>query len=102
MHKEYLDKYSSKIREKTPSMSVLRCIANHIGESSLQLGIELGLDIVEIQHIQCQFKDKLLDQNREILRRWKQNKNISKPTVENLVKTLCRIGKKRCLDGVLF
>ncbi|CAG2190190.1 unnamed protein product [Mytilus edulis] len=86
--------------EKTPSMSVLRYISNHIGDSSLQLGIELGLDISEVQHIQHQFKDKLLDQTREILRRWKQNQ--SQPTVENLVKALFRIGKASCLKGVQF
>lgn len=81
-------------------MSVLRYISNHIGDSSLQLGIELGLDISEVQHIQHQFKDKLLDQTREILRRWKQNQ--SQPTVENLVKALFRIGKASCLKGVQF
>ncbi|XP_063437419.1 uncharacterized protein LOC134718688 isoform X2 [Mytilus trossulus] len=86
--------------EKTPSKSVLKYISNHIGDSSLQLGIELGLGISEIQHIQHQFKDKLLDQTREILRRWKQNQ--SQPTVDNLVKALFRIGKANCLKGVQF
>ncbi|CAC5391803.1 unnamed protein product [Mytilus coruscus] len=86
--------------EKKPSMSVLRYISNHIGDSSLQLGIELGLDISEIQQIQHQFRDKLLDQTRKILRQWKQNH--SKPTVENLVKALFRIGKASCLKGVQF
>lgn len=67
----------------------------------MQLGIELELQSAEIQEILQDYKDKLLHQNKEILRVWSQKK-IPKPTVKELIKALQRIDKSGCLREISF
>lgn len=83
---------------KTPTSKLLTYISNHIGDSSLQLGIELALDVSELENIRYRYKDKLLDQTREILRKW--NRNSPQASTENLIKAVTRIGKAGCLKGL--
>lgn len=63
--------------KKIPSVNVLHDLSNHIGNSIMQLAIELDLDIPTIQRIQQEHKNKLLEQTREIFWKWRQKK-ISK------------------------
>ncbi|XP_052098000.1 uncharacterized protein LOC127732856 [Mytilus californianus] len=75
-----------------PSINALNDLANHIGDSIMQLAIELEIDLSHLQQVQCDFKNKLLEQTRRILLKWRQNK-FPKPTVLRLLKALCRVGK---------
>ncbi|XP_063397791.1 uncharacterized protein LOC134682146 [Mytilus trossulus] len=85
----------------TPTNATLQELSNHIGNSSMQLGVELGLRSAEIQEIQNDHSCKLLHQNKEILRIWSQSK-FPKPTIKELIKALQRIGKIDCLREILF
>ncbi|OPL33067.1 serine pats1 threonine-protein kinase, partial [Mytilus galloprovincialis] len=53
-----------------PSNKLLLDLSNHIGNSSMQLAIELDLDSTTIQQIQYKNKTKLLEQTKEILQIW--------------------------------
>ncbi|XP_052075319.1 uncharacterized protein LOC127712749 isoform X2 [Mytilus californianus] len=84
-----------------PTNTSLQELSNHIGNSSMQLGVELGLRSAEIEEIQHDHSCKLLHQNKEILRIWSQTK-FPKPTVKELIKALQRIGKIDCLREISF
>lgn len=84
---------------QVPPTTTLQCLANHIGNSSMQLGVELGLAMSEIQNIQYEHKDKLLNQTKEILRIWQQKK-APKSTNLSLIKALHRIGKINCISMI--
>ncbi|VDI73966.1 Hypothetical predicted protein [Mytilus galloprovincialis] len=86
---------------KTPTNTTLQELSNHIGNSGIQLAVELGLQSSEIEGIQNDHSCKLLHQNKEILRVWSQTK-FPKPTIKELIKALQRIGKKDCLREISF
>ncbi|CAG2210210.1 unnamed protein product [Mytilus edulis] len=77
---------------KIPSVDTLLDLSNHIGNSTMQLAIELEVDLSYIQQIQHDHKNKLLEQTRKILMKWRQNK-FPKPTILRLLKALYRVGK---------
>ncbi|XP_076071515.1 uncharacterized protein LOC143042893 [Mytilus galloprovincialis] len=77
---------------KIPSFNALNDLANHIGDSIMQLAIELDIDISFLQQIQHDFKNKLLEQTRRLFFKWRTNK-FPKPTVLRLLKALYRVGK---------
>ncbi|XP_063413910.1 uncharacterized protein LOC134696182 [Mytilus trossulus] len=86
---------------KPPSNNVLLDLSNHIGNSTMQLAIELDLDSSTFQQIQYKHKNKLLEQTKEILQIWSK-KQQPKPTLLLLIKALHRIGKMSALRGVRF
>ncbi|CAC5415313.1 unnamed protein product [Mytilus coruscus] len=47
-------------------------LSNNIGNDNLLFGLELGFEGVELQDIVYQHKTRLIDQTREILKRWSQ------------------------------
>ncbi|VDI82377.1 Hypothetical predicted protein [Mytilus galloprovincialis] len=86
---------------KTPTNTTLQELSNHIGNSGIQLAVELGLQSAEIEGIQNDHSCKLLHQNKEILPVWSQT-IFPKPTIKELIKALQRIGKKNCLREISF
>ncbi|XP_071181291.1 uncharacterized protein [Mytilus edulis] len=86
---------------KTPTNTTLQELSNHIGNSGIQLAVELGLQSAEIEGIQNDHSCKLLHQNKEILRVWSHT-TFPKPTIKELIKALQRIGKKNCLREISF
>ena len=89
------------ILDSVPNSQFLTSVSNHIGDSSLQLGIELGFDVPKLQSIQHQLKDKLVEQTREILRQWTETPSLN-PTVRSLTKALIRLEKIQCLETVFY
>ncbi|CAC5384666.1 unnamed protein product [Mytilus coruscus] len=77
---------------KIPSVDALHELSNHIGNSNMQLAIELEVDLSYIQQIQYDHKNKLLDQTRKMFLKWRHNK-YPKPTVLRLLKASSRVGK---------
>ncbi|CAC5356684.1 unnamed protein product [Mytilus coruscus] len=53
-----------------PDEFLLENLSNNIGNDNLLLGLELGFEGVELQDIVYQHKTRLIDQTREILKRW--------------------------------
>lgn len=78
-----------KVLVSTPDESVLENLSNSIGNDNLQLGLELGLKGVELQAIAFQHKTRLMEQTREILRRWRK----CKQPLSVLAKACIRIEK---------
>ncbi|XP_052076240.1 uncharacterized protein LOC127714238 [Mytilus californianus] len=85
----------------TPSPIVLLDLSNRIGNSTMQLALELDVDASTIQQIQYKHKNKLLEQTKEILQIWSK-KQQPKPTLLLLIKALHRIGKMGSLRGITF
>ncbi|CAC5403694.1 unnamed protein product [Mytilus coruscus] len=85
----------------TPSPIVLLDLSNRIGNSTMQLALELDVDASTIQQIQYKHKNKLLEQTKEILLIWSK-KQQPKPTLLLLIKALHRIGKMGSLRGITF
>lgn len=73
----------------TLDISILENLSNSIGNDNLQLGLELGLKGAELQDIVYQHRTRLMEQTREILRRWRK----CKQPVSILAKAFIRIEK---------
>lgn len=87
---------------KKPSNDVLKALANqYIGNSGMQIGIELGLDSSEVQRIQYEHRGKLIQQNEEMLRVWSHT-SFPKPSVRELIKALQSVGKINCVGEISF
>ncbi|VDI80061.1 Hypothetical predicted protein, partial [Mytilus galloprovincialis] len=77
-----------------PSSSFLKLLPDHIGNQTFQLGIELGLSVVEMQKIERNHVTNLHRQTEEVLHRWMP---LQEATYEVLAKAFDRIE----LSGVL-
>lgn len=87
---------------KKPSNDVLKALSNqYIGNSGMQIGIELGFDSSEVQRIQYEHRGKLIQQNKEMLRVWSHT-SFPKPSVRELIKALRNVGKINCVSEISF
>ncbi|CAC5412535.1 unnamed protein product [Mytilus coruscus] len=77
-----------------PSSSDIKILPDHIGKETFQLGIELGLSVVEMHQIQSNHVTNLRSQTEDVLDKWLKHHHA---TNEVLVKTLYRLD----LSGVL-
>ncbi|XP_052061249.1 uncharacterized protein LOC127701421 [Mytilus californianus] len=77
-----------------PSSSDIEILPDHIGKETFQLGIELGLSVVEMHQIQSNHVTNLRSQTENVLDKWLKHHQA---TNEVLVKTLFRLD----LSGVL-
>ncbi|XP_052083242.1 uncharacterized protein LOC127720609 isoform X2 [Mytilus californianus] len=57
-----------------PNESILENLSNSIGNDNMQLGLELGFKGAELQDIAFQHKTRLMEQTREIFRRWSKRR----------------------------
>lgn len=78
-----------EVLASTPDEFLLENLSNSIENDNLQLGLELGLKGVEMQAIAFKHKTNLMEQTREILRRWRK----CKQPVSVLAKVFIRIDK---------
>ncbi|XP_076086166.1 uncharacterized protein LOC143056873 [Mytilus galloprovincialis] len=72
-----------------PDESILENLSNSIGNDNMQLGLELGLKGAELQDIAFQHKTRLMEQTREIFRRWSKRRQ----PLSVLAKAFIRIDK---------
>lgn len=96
-----LSDFSENILDVEPTLQSLKAVSDYIGNSSLQLGVELGLDVPQLENIQNQLKNKPLEQTREILTRWRASDQFT-PSVRSLIKALYRIDKAACVNYINF
>ncbi|XP_071155165.1 uncharacterized protein [Mytilus edulis] len=92
---------SETILDVKPTLHSLKTASDYIGNSSLQLGVELGLDVPQLENIQNQLKNKPLEQTREILTRWRDSYDLT-PSARSLIKALYRIDKAACVENINF
>ncbi|XP_076080542.1 uncharacterized protein LOC143051535 [Mytilus galloprovincialis] len=84
-----------------PSDEILDRLAPLVGKIVLQLGIELGLSVEEIERIKEKWDRDLTAQNKEVLFTWRKDRTV-KPTIRILEQAFVNIGKgARCLKEVL-
>ncbi|VDI26327.1 Hypothetical predicted protein [Mytilus galloprovincialis] len=80
---------------------ILDRLAPLVGKIVLQLGIELGLSVEEIERIKEKWDRDLTAQNKEVLFTWRKDRTV-KPTIRILEQAFVNIGKgARCLKEVL-
>jgi len=96
----FLLEYSDEMLSWTPSDAALEELCHRIGKATFQLGIELELDIVELQSIEKNHKE-LINQTRAVLKKWKSekcsNKQINYP-LQTLAKSLKRVGRLNSIE----
>ncbi|XP_076088056.1 uncharacterized protein LOC143058455 [Mytilus galloprovincialis] len=71
-----------------PFGSNLQQLSDHIGYQTYQLGIELGLKVVEMQQIERNHVTNLRSQTEEVLNKWRR---LPEATYEVLLKALYRL-----------
>lgn len=82
-----------------PSESNIQQLPNHIGDQTYQLGIELGLKVVEMQQIERNHLRNLRGQTEEVLNKWRRRPEA---TFEVLVKALHRIELSSVLSYITY
>ncbi|XP_071150481.1 uncharacterized protein [Mytilus edulis] len=82
-----------------PSESNIKQLPNHIGNQTYQLGIELGLKVVDMQHIAMNHVTNLRGQTEEVLNIWRRRPEA---TFEVLVKALHRIELSSVLSYMTY
>lgn len=75
--------------DEVPNDDVLNELPKHLGNCTLQLGVELGITIVSIEETKTDYR-KMYDQTVDILRKWKKSTD-EKPTIRRLMIVLKRI-----------
>ncbi|VDI34205.1 Hypothetical predicted protein [Mytilus galloprovincialis] len=82
-----------------PSGSNLQQLSDHIGYQTYQLGIELGLKVVEMQQIERNHVTNLRSQTEEVLNKWRR---LPEATYEVLVKALHRLELSSILPYITY
>ncbi|XP_076082245.1 uncharacterized protein LOC143052948 [Mytilus galloprovincialis] len=82
-----------------PSGSNVQQLPDHIGSQTFQLGIELGLSVVEMQKIESNHVTNLHGQTEEVLKRWIK---IPEATFEVLGKALHRLELSSVLSSLTY
>ncbi|XP_052080427.1 uncharacterized protein LOC127718447 [Mytilus californianus] len=84
-----------------PSSSITKLLPDHIGIQTFQLGIELGLSVVEMQQIAMNHVTNLRGQTEEVLNTWR-SRRLPEATYEVLVKALCRLEISSVLSYITY
>ncbi|VDI26121.1 Hypothetical predicted protein [Mytilus galloprovincialis] len=82
-----------------PSYSNIQNLPDHIGNKTFQLGIELGLSVVQMQQIESDHVTNLRSQTEEVLNTWRR---LSEATYEVLEKALHRLQLSRVLSYLTY
>ncbi|XP_063406280.1 uncharacterized protein LOC134690235 [Mytilus trossulus] len=82
-----------------PSRSDMNILPNHIGRETFQLGIELGLSVVEMHQIQSNHVTNLRGQTEDVLCKWRKQYHA---TYEVLVKALYRLDLAGVVESLTY
>ncbi|CAG2194354.1 unnamed protein product [Mytilus edulis] len=82
-----------------PSISNTQKLPDHIGNQTFQLGIELGLSVVEMQQIESNHVTNLRSQTEEVLNKWRR---LPEATYEVLEKALHRLQLSSVLSYLTY
>ena len=73
--------------QQIPDDDVLRELSNQVGNCAMQLGVELGLRMVEIEQTLFEYSKDIFSQTFDVLKKWKTNCEV-KPTIRILMKAM--------------
>ncbi|CAG2193013.1 unnamed protein product [Mytilus edulis] len=96
--KKEFDQTREKLQLR-PSISNTKKLPDHIGNQTFQLGIELGLSVVEMQQIESNHVTNLRSQTEEVLNKWR---NLPEATYEVLEKALHRLQLSSVLSYLTY
>ncbi|CAG2251800.1 unnamed protein product [Mytilus edulis] len=82
-----------------PSSTITKLLPDHIGIQTFQLGIELGLSVVKMQHIAMNHVTNLRGQTEEVLNTWR---TLPEATYEVLVNALHRLDLSSVLSYITY
>ena len=85
--------------QQIPDDDVLRELSNEVGNCAMQLGVELGLRMVEIEQTLFEYSKVIFSQTFDVLKKWKKNREV-KPTIRILMKAM-QASDPRGLDFLL-
>lgn len=95
---QFLELPIAKLNLK-PSRSDMNILPNHIGKETFQLGIELGLSVVEMHQIQSNHVTNLRGQTEDVLCKWRKQYHA---TYEVLVKALYRLDLAGVVESLTY
>ena len=73
--------------QQIPDDDVLRELSNELGNCAMQLGVELGLRMVEIEQTLFEYSKVTFSQTFDVLKKWKKIR-VVKPTIRILMKAM--------------
>jgi len=73
--------------QQIPDDDVLRELSNQVGNCAMQLGVELGLSMVEIEQTLFEYSKVIFSQTFDVLKKWKKIREV-KPTIRILMKAM--------------
>ena len=73
--------------QQIPDDDVLRELSKQVGNCAMQLGVELGLSMVEIEETLFKLSKDMYSQTFDALQKWKKNREV-KPTIRILMKAM--------------
>ena len=77
------------VPQTTPENEVLMELSNNIGNCAVQLGIELGLSVVDVESILHSHPRNMFEQNYNVLVKWKESSRVK--TLYILMRALQRV-----------
>jgi hypothetical protein len=76
--------------QQIPDDDVLRELSEQVGNCAMQLGVELGLSMVEIEETLSNYSKDMFSRNFDVLIKWKKSCEV-KPTIRVSNSQICLI-----------
>ena len=73
--------------QQIPDDDVLMKLSTKVGNCAMQLGVELGLSMVDIEKTLVEYSKVIFSQIFDVLKKWKKNHKV-KPTIRTLMKAM--------------
>ena len=73
--------------QQIPDDDVLRDLSKQVGNCAMQLGVELGLSMVDIEQTLFKYSKDIFSQTFDVLKKWKKSCEV-KPTIRILMKAM--------------
>ena len=73
--------------QQIPDDNVLRELSKQVGNCAMQLGVELGLSMMEIEQTLFKYSKDIFSQTFDVLKKWKYSRKV-KPTIRILMRAI--------------
>ena len=74
--------------QQIPDDDVLKELSEQVGSCAMQLGIELGLSMVDIEESLFRYPRSMYDQTFDVLKKWNNSRKEVKPTICILMRAM--------------
>ena len=73
--------------QRIPDDDVLKELSQQVGNCAIQLGVELGLSMMEIEQTLFKYSKDIFSQTFDVLKKWKYARKV-KPTIRILMRAI--------------